>query len=139
MDEGLKYIWIILIGSFITDIFAYFVGVAIGKNKIIPHISPKKTVEGSVGGAIGCMVFMVLYGAIIVNREGANLIPVYHFAILGLLCGVLAQIGDWAASSIKRYTGIKDFGNLIPGHGGIMDRWTAFFCGTLVYFILISL
>jgi phosphatidate cytidylyltransferase len=137
LDEGLKYIWIILIGSFITDIFAYFVGVAIGKNKIIPHISPKKTVEGSVGGAIGCMVFMVLYGAIIVNREGANLIPVYHFAILGLLCGVLAQIGDWAASSIKRYTGIKDFGNLIPGHGGIMDRVDSIlFVAPLVYFYI---
>ena len=83
------------------------------------------------------MVFMVLYGAIIVNREGANLIPVYHFAILGLLCGVLAQIGDWAASSIKRYTGIKDFGNLIPGHGGIMDRVDSIlFVAPLVYFYI---
>ncbi len=134
LDRGFEYIWIVLIGAFMTDIFAYFVGVAIGKNKIIPHISPKKTVEGSIGGAIGCMAFMILYGAIIMNRAGDTVIPIYHFGIIGFLCGVVAQIGDWAASAIKRYTGIKDFGNLIPGHGGIMDRVDSLlFVAPLVY------
>lgn len=138
-ERGFGYIWIIMIGALATDIFAYFVGVSIGKNKIIPHISPKKTVEGSIGGAIGCMLIMVLYGAIFMNRAGVEPIPLYHFAIMGVLCGIVAQIGDWAASAIKRYTGIKDFGNLIPGHGGIMDRADSIiFVAPLIY-IYISL
>lgn len=124
LERGFEYIWLILIGSVVTDIFAYFVGVTAGRTKIIPHISPKKTVEGSVGGALGCMLVMILYGAVIINRgDGASIpIPLYHFAVLGLLCGLIAQLGDWAASAIKRNAGIKDFGHLIPGHGGIMDR-----------------
>lgn len=137
LDRGFEYIWLILIGSVVTDIFAYFVGVTIGTTKIVPHISPKKTVEGSVGGALGCMLVMMLYGSLILNRAGMSPIPVYHFAILGLLCGLVAQIGDWAASAIKRYTGIKDFGSLIPGHGGIMDRAdSVLFVAPLVYIYL---
>lgn len=134
LERGFEFIWIVLIGAFATDIFAYFVGVSIGKNQIIPHISPKKTVEGSIGGAIGCMVVMILYGSIIINRVGMDTIPLYHLAIIGFLCGIVAQIGDWAASAIKRYTGIKDFGNVIPGHGGIMDRVDSIlFVAPLVY------
>ncbi len=122
LDRGFEYIWLVIIGSTITDMFAYFTGVTLGKTKIIPHISPKKTVEGSIGGAIGCMLTMILYGAVIMNRVETAAIPLYHFAIMGLLCGMVSQLGDWAASAIKRSTGIKDFGKLIPGHGGIMDR-----------------
>ena len=99
-----------------TDVFAYFVGVTIGKNKIIPHISPKNY-RRICRGAIGCMLIMVLYGIVIMNRAGVVPISLYHFAVMGFLCGVVAQFGDWAASALKRYTGIKDFGNLIPGHG----------------------
>ncbi|HHW21303.1 MAG TPA: phosphatidate cytidylyltransferase [Clostridiaceae bacterium] len=139
LDRGFEYIWLILIGSVITDVFAYFTGVTVGKHKIIPHISPKKTVGGSLGGAAGCMLFMILYGAVIINRGGEVPIPLYHFAILGLLCGVIAQLGDWSASAIKRYTGIKDFGNLIPGHGGIMDRADSFLFVAPFVYIYISL
>lgn len=139
LQRGFEFIWIVLIGSVVTDIFAYFVGVTIGRNKIIPHISPKKTVEGSIGGAIGCMLIMMLYGAIFINRVGFTPVPLYHFAIMGILCGVVAQLGDWAASAIKRYTGIKDYGNLIPGHGGIMDRVdSVLFVSPLIY-IYVSL
>ncbi|MGI6123504.1 MAG: phosphatidate cytidylyltransferase [Acetivibrionales bacterium] len=139
LERGFEFIWLVLIGSMMTDIFAYFVGVSIGKTKIIPHISPKKTVEGSIGGAIGCMLIMILYGAIIMNRQDVAPISLHHFAIMGLLCGVVAQLGDWAASAIKRYTAIKDFGNLIPGHGGIMDRADSIlFVSPLVY-IYVSL
>lgn len=139
LERGFEFIWLVLIGSIMTDVFAYFVGVSIGKNKIIPHISPKKTVEGSIGGAIGCMLIMVLYGEIIMNRIGSSPIALYHFAIMGFICGIVAQLGDWAASAIKRYTGIKDFGNLIPGHGGIMDRVDSIlFVSPLVY-IYVSL
>lgn len=139
LERGFEFIWLVLIGSIMTDVFAYFVGVSIGKNKIIPHISPKKTVEGSIGGAIGCMLIMMLYGKVIMNRAGAAPISLYHFAVMGFLCGVVAQLGDWAASAIKRNSGIKDFGNLIPGHGGIMDRADSIlFVSPLVY-IYVSL
>lgn len=134
LERGFAFIWLIIIGSVITDTFAYFVGVAIGKTKIIPHISPKKTVEGSIGGAAGCMVFMILYGAFVINKAGTEIIPLYHFAVMGILCGVVSQLGDWAASAVKRFVGIKDYGSLIPGHGGIMDRVDSIlFVAPLVY------
>lgn len=139
LDRGFEYIWLVVIGSTITDIFAYFTGVTLGKTKIIPHISPKKTVEGSIGGAIGCMLTMMLYGVVIMNQAGIEPIPMYHLAILGLLCGVVSQLGDWSASAIKRSMEIKDFGKLIPGHGGIMDRIDSIiFVAPLVY-IYVSL
>jgi len=134
LERGLEFIWLVVIGSMITDVFAYFTGVTVGKTKIIPHISPKKTVEGSIGGALGCMLVMIAFGAFVINRPGVEYIPIYHFAILGLLCGVVSQLGDWAASSIKRSVEIKDFGKLIPGHGGIMDRVDSIlFVAPLVY------
>jgi phosphatidate cytidylyltransferase len=139
LERGFEYLWLILIGSVITDIFAYFTGVTIGKNKIIPHISPKKTVEGSIGGAAGCMLFMILYGAFVISKVSEMAIPIYHFAVIGLICGVVAQLGDWAASAIKRNTGIKDFGNLIPGHGGIMDRVDSILFVAPFVYIYISL
>lgn len=135
--RGFEYIWMVLIGAMVTDVFAYFVGVFFGKKKIIPEISAKKTVEGSIGGALGCMVIMILYGVIFINRPGFEPVPVYHFAILGFLCGVVSQIGDWSASAVKRSTGIKDFGSLIPGHGGIMDRCDSIlFVAPLVYYYI---
>jgi len=139
LERGYEFIWLVIIGAVMTDIFAYFVGVSIGKNKVIPHISPNKTIEGSIGGALGCMLVMLLYVRIIMNRVGAASIPLYHFAVMGFLCGVVAQFGDWAASAIKRFSGIKDFGNLMPGHGGIMDRVDSIlFVAPLVY-IYVSL
>lgn len=134
LEGGFMYIWLIIIGSTVTDMFAYFIGVAFGKTRIVPQISPKKTVEGSIGGVLGCMLVMILYSVLVINRFGATTIPVYHFAILGLLCGTVSQLGDWAASALKRTTGIKDFGKLIPGHGGIMDRVDSIlFVSPLVY------
>ena len=134
LEGGFMYIWLIIIGSTVTDMFAYFIGVAFGKTKIVPQISPKKTVEGSIGGALGCMLVMILFSVLVINRFSATAIPVYHFAILGLLCGTVSQLGDWAASALKRTTGIKDFGKLIPGHGGIMDRVDSIlFVSPLVY------
>jgi phosphatidate cytidylyltransferase len=137
MDRGSEYIWMVIIGASVTDIFAYFSGTLFGRNKIIPDISPKKTVEGSIGGALGSMLTMLAYGGIFINRAGAPRVEVYHFLIMGLLCGVISQIGDWAASAIKRTTGVKDFGNLIPGHGGIMDRCDSIlFVAPVVYFYI---
>jgi len=132
LEGGYLYLWIILIGACTTDIFAYFTGVSMGKTKIIPAVSPKKTLEGSIGGVVGCVASMALFGVYAGSLLG---IPLYHFFILGGLCGIISQFGDWAASAIKRFAGIKDFGNILPGHGGVLDRIDSIlFTAPLVYF-----
>jgi len=137
MNRGFEYIWLVIIGASVTDIFAYFAGTLFGRRRIIPAISPKKTVEGAIGGALGCMIVMLVYGELVISRSGAIPVAPYHFALMGILCGVLSQIGDWAASSIKRSAGIKDFGRLIPGHGGMLDRCDSFlFVAPVVYFYI---
>ena len=92
-----------------------------GKRKIIPHISPKKTVEGSIGGLIGCAVFMTLFVIIMKAVEGQTL-ELWKILVTIPIAGVVAQLGDWTASYMKRQFSIKDFGRLIPGHGGLLDR-----------------
>lgn len=108
--------WLIFIIAFSTDIFAYLSGKYFGKNKLIPKVSPNKTIEGSLGGILGSAISTSIYCAIF----KLNLTVFIPVAILG---SILAQIGDLFASSIKRYNNLKDFGNLIPGHGGIIDRF----------------
>lgn len=134
MGNGYLYIWFIFIGAWATDIFAYFTGVTIGKTKILPRISPKKSLEGSIGGIVGCMLTMLLFGYFFESVLG---VPLYHFAILGGICGVVSQVGDWAASAIKRAAGIKDFGSIMPGHGGVLDRLDSIlFVAPVVYFYI---
>ncbi len=120
MEHGVVLIFIPLICAWITDTFAYFGGIALGKHKLIPKISPKKTVEGAVSGVIGCVLCSLIY-ALIISFLGykAN---IGLMCLLALMCSVLSQFGDLTASLIKRSCGVKDFGNLIPGHGGILDR-----------------
>jgi len=124
--EAKHYGMNLLIGTFLvtwsTDTFAYFVGRAFGKNKLCPSISPNKTVEGSLGGLIGSILVSIIFGFILNNFVNLD-VPLYHFGIMGLLGGILSQLGDLCASSIKRFCGIKDFGNLLPGHGGLLDRF----------------
>lgn len=134
LENGYLYIWLIFIGAWATDIFAYFTGVNIGKTKILPKVSPKKSLEGSIGGIVGCMAVMLLFGLYFNNVIN---IPLYHFAILGGICGVLSQIGDWAASAVKRAVNIKDYGSIMPGHGGVLDRLDSIlFTGPAVYFYI---
>lgn len=136
LENGFYLIWMIFIGAWITDTFAYFTGIGIGKRKLIPSISPKKTVEGSIGGVIGCMAVMTLYGMLVVNSRLGN-IPWYHYIIIGLLCGIISQVGDLAASSIKRYVKIKDYGKIMPGHGGVLDRFDSIlFVAPVIYFYM---
>lgn len=115
-ELGHLYVWIIFIISFATDTFAYFSGYLFGKHKLIPKVSPKKTVEGSIGGILGSIACCAVFGYIF----KLQIIPL---VIIGLIGSVVAQFGDLFASSIKRYVGIKDYGKLIPGHGGILDRF----------------
>lgn len=121
MVGGEFYIWLIVICAFLTDTCAYFTGVAIGKHKLCPNLSPKKTIEGAIGGTVGCGLSCMLFGLIISRffNQDVNFLSLF---ILGLIGSVSAQLGDLTASAIKRQYGIKDYGNLIPGHGGILDR-----------------
>ena len=120
--QGLLYILLIIISCFGTDTGAYFVGRACGKHKLAPIISPKKTIEGFVGGIAINVILYLLVG--LVMNYGVHLpvcLPV--LAGLGVVCGVLDQFGDLSMSAIKRNFGVKDFGKLMPGHGGVLDRF----------------
>ena len=114
------------------DIFAYFVGTFIGKHKLIVEVSPKKTVEGAIGGVVCTFAIIMLYGFLIerfVPGVEANYIAL---AILGLVLPVVSQIGDLFASLIKREAGIKDYSKLFPGHGGVMDRFDSMIAVAIV-------
>lgn len=115
-ENGNIYVWLVFVIAFATDTFAYLVGVFIGKHKLIPSISPKKTIEGCIGGIVGSAIACVVFGYIFGLDTTLML-------IMGLIGSVIAQLGDLFASSIKRYVGIKDYGKIIPGHGGILDRF----------------
>ena len=111
-DMGKIYVWLIFIIAFATDTCAYFAGYAFGKHKLIPKVSPKKTIEGILGSTLICLAFGYYFN-----------IDLKVIVILGFLGSIVAQVGDLFASSVKRYVGIKDYGKLIPGHGGILDRF----------------
>ena len=113
---GNIYVWLIFIIAFSTDTFAYFSGYLFGKHKLIPKVSPKKTIEGSIGGILGSTICCIIFAYIFK-------LDIVQVAIIGSIGSIVAQIGDLFASSIKRYVGIKDYGKLIPGHGGILDRF----------------
>ena len=126
------FVWIIILSAFGTDIFAYFSGYFFGKHKLCPKISPKKTVEGSIGGIVGAVLLCGIFGAVFIKGY------LIHCLILGALGGVFSQFGDLSASIFKRKMGIKDYGNLIPGHGGILDRFdSVLFTAPLVYYYLL--
>lgn len=115
----------IFIGAWITDIFAYLCGMLFGKggkHKLIPDVSPKKTVEGSIGGTVFCTLCMLLYGIVLQNVTDVK-VNFLMLAIAGVLAAVVAQIGDLLMSLIKRQYGIKDYGKIFPGHGGMLDRF----------------
>lgn len=133
--NGEYLVWFIFISSWLSDTTAYYSGKFFGKHKLCPRVSPKKTIEGSIGGLIGSVVGCVILG-IIMNNNGIN-ISIVHCIILGIVSGVFSQFGDLAASSVKRYCEVKDYSNLIPGHGGILDRFDSIlFSAVVVYYYL---
>lgn len=114
-----------LCGAWLADSGAYFVGTFLGRHKLCPNISPKKTVEGVIGGVITNGLIFVLLGLgytklIATGDVSANYILLF---VLGMICALLGLLGDLSASLLKRQTGIKDYGNIMPGHGGVMDRF----------------
>ncbi|NLK39339.1 MAG: phosphatidate cytidylyltransferase [Clostridiales bacterium] len=118
-----QYLYLLIfIGAWVTDIFAYFTGVLLGRHKLIPEISPKKTVEGMIGGVVFCSAAYVLFGYIVGSMTKAT--PDYlYLALAGLVVSFVSQLGDLVASLIKRQHDIKDFGRIFPGHGGVLDRF----------------
>ncbi|MBD5142395.1 MAG: phosphatidate cytidylyltransferase [Oscillospiraceae bacterium] len=124
-EHGLFYVMLALCGAWIADSGAYFSGIALGKHKLCPEISPKKTIEGFVGGLISNAVIFVLIFLIYAkcNAMDFNIWQGLKSALLGLVCAGVSVLGDLTASVIKRQKGIKDYGNIMPGHGGLMDRF----------------
>jgi phosphatidate cytidylyltransferase len=133
---GNLLVWIIFIASWSTDTMAYYTGKAFGSHKLCEKVSPKKTVEGSVGGLIGSTLICGIFGIVLLGNIGD--IPSYHFFLIGAVCGVMCQFGDLVASSIKRFTGVKDYSNLIPGHGGILDRFDSILFSAIVVFYYLT-
>ncbi len=137
MQNGVVLLFIPFLGAWMPDTFAYFSGTLFGKHKLIPSVSPKKTVEGAIGAVIGCTISFLVYGIIVDYAVGLS-VNYLNLVILAVLCGIVAQLGDLSASVIKREFGVKDFGNLIPGHGGIIDRIDSLiFIAPLVYYFLL--
>ncbi|MBQ2678722.1 MAG: phosphatidate cytidylyltransferase [Firmicutes bacterium] len=138
-NYGKYFVWLIFICAWGSDSGAYLVGTKYGRTKLIPSLSPKKTVEGSIGGIAATVVISLIYGLIIYKFfDFGTLRGIYIYPIIGLVGSILAQIGDLAASSIKRNMGIKDYGNLIPGHGGVLDRFDSILLtAPAVYYVML--
>ena len=122
-DHGTVMVWLPLAISFGSDTFALFAGMACGKHKLAPHVSPKKTIEGGVGGLLGGVIGMLLLHAVGTWALGESFLSWGQILALGLLGSVIDQIGDLSFSVIKREFGVKDYGKLLPGHGGVLDRF----------------
>lgn len=132
--------WMVYVSSWGSDTCAYVVGRLFGKHKLAPDLSPKKSVEGSIGGIIGSALIGVIFGLIMSNFTGKSENLIIIFAVIGGLGSIISQIGDLAASGIKRNYDIKDYGHLIPGHGGILDRYDSIIItAPIVYFLSLYL
>ena len=134
---GLIYIAYIFTSAWGSDTFAYLIGKKFGKHKLTP-ISPKKTVEGAIGGIVGALLFSLVY-TVVMNNFMHLSINYLHIAIITIVLAIIGEIGDLAASGIKRYCGIKDFSDLLPGHGGMLDRIDSLLLITPFAYILFGL
>lgn len=138
LEDGAILIWLVFIGAWGSDTCAYSAGMLFGKHKLAPKLSPKKSVEGSVGGVVGAALLGYIYALILGNKLVGIDNPRVLFAVIGAAASVISQIGDLAASAIKRNYDIKDYGRLIPGHGGILDRFDSIiFTAPIVYYLAV--
>ena len=137
LENGRLYVLLPIITTFVSDSGAYFAGKFLGKKKAFPHVSPNKTVEGCAGGLLANIVFMMLY-ALILTLCGIK-VNFGIMAIYGLIGNIATQLGDLAFSFVKREYGIKDYGNLIPGHGGMLDRFDSLTFAAPVICIMVTL
>lgn len=138
--EGIYIVWLVFICSWVCDTCAYCVGMLLGKHKLAPKLSPKKSVEGSLGGVAGSVLVGALYGFVLRDVIVTQMNPSLLFALIGAAGAVISQIGDLAASAIKRNYEVKDYGKLIPGHGGILDRFDSVIAtAPIIYFLFVVL
>jgi phosphatidate cytidylyltransferase len=138
MPNG-RYIFLLaFVGAWVTDTFAYFTGYFFGRHKLIEEVSPKKTVEGSIGGIIFCVAAFMLYGFIIVKTQDVS-VNYIALAVCAFFVSVISQIGDLVFSLVKREHGVKDYGKIFPGHGGVLDRFDSVIPVSVVIIIVISL
>lgn len=138
-EDGIYLIWFVFLASWGSDTCAYCVGVLIGKHKMTPKLSPKKSMEGAIGGVLGAAVLFTLYTHFVINVYSGLTLALPFAAILGAAGALVSMVGDLAASAVKRDHEIKDYGKLIPGHGGIMDRFDSVIVAAPIIFIGISL
>ena len=137
LENGVFSVWLIFICAWGCDTCAYCVGVLIGKHKMAPKLSPKKSIEGAIGGIVGAALLGLVY-ALLIQKFADAKVSVPGYMIVGALGAVVSQIGDLAASAIKRDYEIKDYGKLIPGHGGILDRFDSIiFIAPIIYYLLL--
>lgn len=141
MAMGEFFVWLIFISAWGTDTFAYFTGYFLGKNKLAPVLSPKKTIEGAIGGVVGAALLGFVYAWTYGTYYNSDVLSYLSMvSLITAFSSVVAQFGDLSASTIKRSLNVKDFGNILPGHGGILDRFdsvlfTAPFIYITLYFI----
>lgn len=138
MEHGRLIIWYVLLGAFASDMAAYFIGSKFGKRKLCKDISPKKTVEGSIAGIIGVVISYIVL-TIIANTYFELNINMWVIIVEAIVIAIVGQFGDLTASAIKRFCKIKDFGSLMPGHGGILDRLDSVMFVAPVVYILFKL
>ena len=137
LPDGHVAVWLIFLSSWGCDTCAYCVGMLIGKHKMAPRLSPKKSVEGGVGGVLGAALLGALFSLAMNQWGGADVNPAFYAVICGA-GGIISQIGDLAASAIKRNHDVKDYGRLIPGHGGILDRFdSVIFTAPVIYYLAV--
>jgi len=136
LPDGRWHVWLILLCSWGCDTSAYAVGRLIGKHKMAPVLSPKKSVEGAAGGVTGAALFGGIYGFCIRGKVTADVNVVLLYVVICAVGALISMVGDLAASAIKRDHQIKDYGHLIPGHGGILDRFdSVIITAPIIYFL----
>lgn len=135
LSDGNIIVWLIFLSSWGCDTCAYCVGVLIGKHKMAPKLSPKKSVEGGIGGIGGAALLGTIFAFAMNHFAGAAANP-FHYAVICGIGGAISQVGDLAASAIKRNHDIKDYGKLIPGHGGVLDRFdSVIFTAPIIFYL----
>lgn len=136
LPNGRYLIWLIFLCSWGCDTCAYCVGMLIGKHKMAPVLSPKKSIEGAVGGVIGAALLTAVYGVIFQKAMNISQVQIFLMAAISAVGALISMVGDLAASAVKRNYEIKDYGTLIPGHGGILDRFdSVIFTAPIIYFL----
>ncbi|PKM80878.1 MAG: phosphatidate cytidylyltransferase [Firmicutes bacterium HGW-Firmicutes-14] len=133
LPDGFHFVILVLAATWSTDTFAYFVGSNLGRRKLAPSLSPNKSIEGALGGVVGSVSAALVTGLI------KHPVPLVHYIIIGLLVGIAGQVGDLVESAFKRLAGVKDSGSVIPGHGGVLDRFDSLILTAPVVYYYLSI